>query len=146
MADDLKRRNQPCWVCREIAEDETVVTAEAAGVVFVPSRLRREGSTVIAPKRHVATPSALTEDEFRVVWRLLFSTTRAIEKVYNPQGLHTWSDIGALADADGEHYFVTVVPRHVDDGYYFIKPGDLPTVDEESRRTQAAILRRAVRS
>jgi len=70
------------------------------------------GHVMVAPYRHVADPTDLTEEELLELWRTVNLAIRAIRAAYKPHGFNIGINLGRVAGAGVEdHLHVHVVPR-----------------------------------
>jgi diadenosine tetraphosphate (Ap4A) HIT family hydrolase len=117
-----------------------LITANDHAVAVVTERQRCPGAAVVFPRAHVSSPAALPADAMAGLWHLVFAVTTAIERVHDPDGMHTWEDIGTLADASFAHVTIDLVPRFAADGYRYAPYAKLPVTDDATRRAEAARL------
>jgi len=135
-----------CVVCTGWAPDTDVRIAENEHAVGVVSpRPRTEGAAVVFPRLHAYSPSALTVAQTAGLWRVVQAVTRAIEASFDPDGMHTWHDIGTETDASFAHLTVDLVPRRHTVPYRYRPYADLPEVGRDERVAAARLLRAAVR-
>ena len=74
------------------------------------------GHVMVAPYRHVACPSELTDEELLDLWRTVGLAIRAIKEAYRPHGFNVGMNLGRVAGAGVEdHLHVHVVPRWLGD-------------------------------
>ena len=137
---------QPCIVCTDWAADPDVRIFENEHAIgLVSARPRADGAAVVFPRAHAHSPSALTVAQTAGLWRAVHAVTLAIEAVFDPDGMHTWHDIGTETDASFTHLTVDIVPRHHDVAYRYRPYADLPEAGRDERIAAARRLREAVR-
>ena len=74
------------------------------------------GHVMVAPYRHVADPTELTDEEMLDLWRTVNLAIRAIRLVYRPHGFNIGINLGRIAGAGvEEHLHVHIVPRWAGD-------------------------------
>ena len=74
------------------------------------------GHVMVAPYRHVADPTGLTDEELLDLWRTVNLAIRAIRAAYKPHGFNIGINLGRVAGAGvEEHLHVHVVPRWTGD-------------------------------
>ena len=74
------------------------------------------GHVMVAPYRHVADPTGLTDEELLDLWKTVNLAIRAIRRAYGPQGFNIGINLGRVAGAGvEEHLHVHVVPRWLGD-------------------------------
>jgi diadenosine tetraphosphate (Ap4A) HIT family hydrolase len=141
LPDDTEPDDTECAVCGWIGGPaDYLIASNDHAAAIVTGRQRSQGAAVVFPRAHVSSPTQLPGEAMAALWHLVFAVTTAIERVYDPDGMHTWEDIGTLADASFTHLTVDLVPRFTDDTYRYTPYTKLPPTDDQSRRTQAAAL------
>ena len=74
------------------------------------------GHVMVAPYRHVACPSELTDEELLDLWKTVGLAIKAIKEAYRPHGFNIGMNLGRVAGAGVEdHLHVHVVPRWLGD-------------------------------
>ena len=74
------------------------------------------GHVMVAPYRHVADPTGLTDDELLDLWRTVNLAIKAIRAAYRPHGFNIGINLGRVAGAGvEEHLHVHIVPRWAGD-------------------------------
>jgi diadenosine tetraphosphate (Ap4A) HIT family hydrolase len=135
----------PCVICTAwLADARTHVVAGEHAVGLVSPRPRAGGAAVVVPRAHVYSPSALTPAQMAGLWRVVQRVTWAIEAAFDPDGMHTWHDIGTEAQASFAHLSVDLVPRHYDAPYAYRPWAELAEIDREVRLAAAGTLRSAL--
>ena len=70
------------------------------------------GHLLIAPYRHVAKPSLLTQDEVADCWRLVAHSERLLDHVLRPHGYNIGINVGRVGGAGfAGHVHLHLVPR-----------------------------------
>lgn len=134
-----------CPVCDWLDTDARyLVVSNADAAAIVTPRPRVAGAVVVFPRAHVVTPSQLEPPAMAALWELVYLATTAIERAYNPDGMHTWEDIGTRADASFAHLTIDIVPRFAEDGYRFVPYAQLPELDEATRLRLVELLAAAL--
>lgn len=132
---------QACAVCGWLDDAaDYVIASNHHAVAIVTERQRCPGAAVVFPRAHVSSPAELPGEAMGGLWHLVFMVTTAIERVHDPDGMHTWEDIGVLADASFAHLTIDLVPRFTADSYRYAPYRRLPLTGGPTRRAQAARL------
>jgi len=70
------------------------------------------GHVMVAPYKHVADPTELTDEELLDLWKTVNLAIRAIRLAYKPHGFNIGINLGRVAGAGvEEHLHVHIVPR-----------------------------------
>ena len=125
---------EECSFCARLAGRGfwIVVEERPHGLAYVANHQRSRGSLLLIPRRHVPSLMELTEDEASDVLLLIRRTTLALERSYDPEGMHVWYG-GRLPSNDFHpHLHVRVCPRFAGEPYSFGTNESLPvaTLDE----------------
>ncbi|RLI08684.1 hypothetical protein DRO32_01900, partial [Candidatus Bathyarchaeota archaeon] len=109
-----------CLLCRlhEEGKDEENKIIYRGRTCFIVLNIYpyNTGHVMVAPYRHVAYPTDLTEEEMLELWETVNMAMRAIEMAYSPHGFNIGMNIGRVAGAGVEdHLHVHVVPRWLGD-------------------------------
>lgn len=135
-----------CLVCDWPRSQRDYIVAENNDAIsLIAPRQRAEVSVVAAPRQHVVTPSQLSPSAMAALWQLVQDVTMAVEAAADPDGMHTWHDIGTATDASFAHLTLDIVPRWRDVPYRFAPYGHLPATPDEARLAQARRLATALR-
>lgn len=125
-----------CEVCR--LEPDLIVCERDDAVAFLPARQHVPGEIVVAPRRHVATLTALTIAELGAVTELWTAMQRTVLDVFRPDGLTISASMGPLAQQSWlGHYTVDITPRFEGVAYRFVSREELdptPMADLASQR------------
>ena len=74
------------------------------------------GHVMVAPYRHVACLSELTDEELLDLWRTVGLAIKAIKEAYRPHGFNVGMNLGRVAGAGVEdHLHIHIVPRWLGD-------------------------------
>jgi ATP adenylyltransferase len=89
------------------------------------------GHLMVVPRAHVADPSLLAVEDYRVVTELLRRTTAALRQAVSPHGLNLGMNLGRVAGAGiDEHCHYHVVPRWSGDTNFIAVTGDTKVISE----------------
>ncbi|HKA88244.1 MAG TPA: HIT domain-containing protein [Haliangiales bacterium] len=89
------------------------------------------GHLMVAPRRHVADPADLPDDEHRALGELLRRATRVVRSVLRPEGMNVGMNLGRAAGAGIDaHCHWHVVPRWNGDTNFMPVVGDVKVVAE----------------
>ena len=103
------------------------------------------GHVMVAPYRHVADPTGLTDEELLDLWKTVNLAIRAIRRAYGPQGFNIGINLGRVAGAGvEEHLHVHVVPRWLGDTNFMPVLADTKVISQHIDEMYEA-LRRAFR-
>jgi ATP adenylyltransferase len=102
-----------CAIRDKHPEVETFIVAEAgAFIVSVNLYPFNPGHLMIFPRRHVADPRDLSEDEAMEMHRLMKKTLQAIEDEFAPSGFNVGYNLGCGSGASIGHLHLHIVPRY----------------------------------
>jgi diadenosine tetraphosphate (Ap4A) HIT family hydrolase len=73
------------------------------------------GHTLIVPRRHIASPSEATPEEFAAIWSLLIEARAGIERELKPDGFNIGVNDGRAAGQTVMHLHVHLIPRFAGD-------------------------------
>jgi diadenosine tetraphosphate (Ap4A) HIT family hydrolase len=134
-----------CEICAAWTTDtETHIAANEHAIGLVSPRPRAVGAVIVVPRAHAHSPSALTSAQMAATWRMVQRVTWAIEAAFDPDGMHTWHDIGNEAQASFAHLSIDLVPRHYGAPYQYRPWAELAEADRETRLASARTLRSAL--
>ncbi len=104
-----------CLFCRlpAMSDEEGLILERTEHAYSVLNRFPyTSGHLMVAPYRHVATPTEVDEDEQRDMWRLLARSQRATEGTLQPHGYNLGANLGRVAGAGVPgHFHLHLVPR-----------------------------------
>ena len=104
------------------------------------------GHVLLAPRRHVADLSLLTDGEMREMMSLLAQGAAALSEEYSAQGLNVGMNLGKVAGAGVlDHLHFHIVPRWAGDTNFMTSTSTtrvLPESLEQTHRRLAARFRR----
>ena len=113
-----------------------VVHSTSHAVVLLNRFPYSSGHIMVVPRRHVASLSGLTEDEYLDVMALLRRATVAIDATYAPHGCNVGLNIGAAAGAGvPDHLHIHVVPRWHGDTNFMPVLGNTRVISEDLKTT-----------
>ena len=133
----------PCYGCIGIAgnDPETpwveIRLPFPTVVAHITNRQRSPGSTVVMPRRHVATLSLLEDREAEELFLTIQWIAAAVEDALRPDGFHTWTSSGRLAGQSMGHMHTHLVPRYREKSYTFVPSDTLPLLSLEEKQRQA---------
>lgn len=73
------------------------------------------GHTLIVPRRHIASVSEATSEEFAAIWSLLMEARTVIEHELKPDGFNVGINDGRAAGQTVTHLHVHLIPRFAGD-------------------------------
>lgn len=89
------------------------------------------GHVLVSPRRHVASPEELTEEEYTATMSLLRETVVRLKRATSPQGLNVGFNLGKAAGAGvDEHLHGHVVPRWAGDSNFMPVIADVRVMPE----------------
>ncbi|HGU7288853.1 TPA: HIT family protein [Legionella pneumophila] len=92
-----------------------------------------EGHTLIVPKKHCLDTEELDDETQLEVMNSVVLLSKAIKKLYNPDGISVMQNGGYFNDVN--HYHMHVFPRYKNDGFNWVEPAQL----RRTTLTQTAI-------
>lgn len=96
----------------EISEDSGVLWRSAFSYVALNAFPYGSGHLLVLPRRHVKSPTDLTDAEYQDFTQAIRATIAALEKAYNPDGLNVGMNLGQAAGAGiPMHLHAHVLPR-----------------------------------
>lgn len=116
--------NESCPFCRIVTGDEEayVVAETEETVAFLDDNPAIEGHTLVVPRSHDATLSAMDEETTAAVFAAARRVAVAAEDALDADGVSLFHSSGAAAGQDVFHAHVHVLPRFEDDAISF-SPG-----------------------
>ncbi|UHA73512.1 HIT family protein [Paenibacillus sp. 481] len=88
-----------------------------------------EGHVLILPKTHVKELDEIDELTMKSIIDGSILVSRALKKIYNPDGISIMQNGGIFNDLD--HYHMHVFPRYKDDGFGWLEPNHQSNTDLE---------------
>ena len=82
-----------------------------------------EGHTLIVPKKHALDTEELDETTRLDVMNAVVLLSKAIKKIYKPDGITIMQNGGYFNDVN--HYHMHVFPRYKNDGFGWVEPAQL---------------------
>jgi diadenosine tetraphosphate (Ap4A) HIT family hydrolase len=104
---------QPCPFCSP--EPRRVVGANSLAIAIRDAFPVSPGHTLIVPRRHIASASEATSEEFAAIWSLLMEARVGIERELGPGGFNVGINDGPAAGQTVMHMHVHLIPRFVGD-------------------------------
>jgi len=98
------------------------------------------GHLLVAPRAHVPSPAALSQDDHVALWDLVRDSVEALRRAIQPEGLNVGINLGRCAGAGIEaHLHVHVVPRWSGDTNFMPVVADVRVMPEYLRQTYARL-------
>ena len=104
---------QPCPFCSP--EPRRVVGENSLAIAIRDAFPVSPGHTLIVPRRHIASASEATSEEFAAIWSLLMEARVGIERELGPGGFNVGINDGPAAGQTVMHMHVHLIPRFVGD-------------------------------
>ncbi|WP_284641659.1 HIT family protein [Paenibacillus silviterrae] len=79
-----------------------------------------EGHTLILPKRHYLDLEELDEQTVQSVYQASIVVSKALKRLYEPDGITVMQNGGRFNDLG--HYHMHVFPRYKEDGFGWLEP------------------------
>ena len=123
----MTESTRDCVFCRIIqAElDSATIYEDESTLAFLNLRQSNEGHVLVVPKRHVEQIYDLDEDTACALAGTVCKVSRAVRRVYAPEGLSIWQSNGPAAFQEVPHVHWHVFPRYTDDGLLVVYPTEL---------------------
>jgi ATP adenylyltransferase len=130
-----------CFLCEAAAApgdpERLVVHVGAHHFVLLNRHPYSNGHLMVAPREHVALPSAAAAEARAEVWPLLLLCQRVLDAAYSPDGCNVGMNLGKVAGAGlPDHYHVHVVPRWEGDTNFMTAIGETRLVPEDLTMTR----------
>jgi ATP adenylyltransferase len=94
------------------------------------------GHLMVAPRRHVADPGDLPDDEYQALGELVRRAVRSVRAVLHPEGLNVGMNLGRAAGAGiDQHCHWHVVPRWNGDTNFMPVIGEVKVMAEHLTAT-----------
>ena len=120
----------------QAAEDSLVLFSGTTCFVVLNLYPYNNGHLMVVPYRHVASLSALTDEELQEMARLTQRSEAAVTEAYQPHGLNVGINLGKPAGAGVlDHIHVHVVPRWNGDTNFMTVVGEVRVLPEELGET-----------
>ena len=116
-----------CVFCRIIQGelDSATIYEDDSTLAFLNLRQSNEGHVLVVPKRHFEQIYDLDEDTACALAHTVFKVSRAVRRLYAPEGLSIWQSNGPAAFQEVPHVHWHVFPRYTDDGLLVVYPTEL---------------------
>lgn len=116
-----------CVFCRIIQGelDSAIIYEDEATLALMNLRQSNEGHVLFVPRNHIEQIYDLDEDTASSLASTICKVTRAVRRVYAPEGLSIWQSNGPAAFQEVPHVHWHVLPRYNDDGLLVVYPRDL---------------------
>ena len=112
--------------------DRGILTQGRLAFVILNMYPYNSGHLMVVPHRHVADPTALTDEEHLEMQHLVLASIRALREVYRPECFNIGMNIGHAAGAGiAAHLHTHVVPRWVGDTNFMPILGETKVLPEE---------------
>jgi ATP adenylyltransferase len=120
--------------------DALIVSRARLSFIILNRFPYNNGHLLIAPRRHVATLSALTPDELSEMMWLARNAELALTEAYRPNGINVGMNLGHSAGAGiADHLHIHVVPRWTGDTNFMSVVADTRVLPEELGDTAARL-------
>ncbi|GAB6158139.1 HIT domain-containing protein [Desulfotomaculum varum] len=136
-----------CIFCEKLAsrEDQENLVVYRGDKTFVIMNLYpyNNGHLLVAPKRHVADITELTDEELLELNKMTQFMVQALRQAFgNPHGFNIGINLGKVAGAGiPGHLHVHIVPRWEGDANFMAVVGDTRVISEGLQRTYEKITR-----
>ena len=135
-------RKRACIFCRGLKDagraGSLVVHAAPLSFVMMNRFPYGSGHVMVAPRRHVGTLSAATEEELAEMMHLARRLEAVFARAYKPDGINLGMNLGKSAGAGiADHLHMHVLPRWHDDFNFISSIGEtrvLPEALEDTYR------------
>ncbi|MDW8367349.1 MAG: HIT domain-containing protein [Abditibacteriales bacterium] len=112
----VSQKPQGCIFCDKPKEDrdrENLLLARAKRcTVMLNAYPYNNGHLMVAPYRHVAALTDLTEDEISDIMRVAQQCVRVLQQAFQPDGFNIGMNVGRAAGAGiDDHLHLHIVPR-----------------------------------
>lgn len=128
--DEKKENCEECFFCKvlENPKDEQanlLVTTKQQCIVMLNKFPYTSGHLLIAPKRHIANFSELTDEELLEIFQTIRHSIDVLAKVFSPSGYNIGVNIGSVAGAGlPGHIHFHIVPRWTGDKNFMYVTGE----------------------
>jgi ATP adenylyltransferase len=100
------------------------------------------GHLMVLPYRHVGAPAGVSEAESAEMWSAIVSSSRALEKAYEPDGLNIGANLGRAAGAGlPDHLHFHVLPRWTGDTNFMTTVAEARVLPESLSDTWSRVTR-----
>ena len=116
-----------CVFCRIIlAElDSATIYEDEYTLAFLNLHQSNEGHVLVVTKRHFEQIYDLDEDTACALAGTVCRVSRAVRRVYAPEGLSIWQSNDVAAFQEVPHVHWHIFPRYIDDGHLVVYPRDI---------------------
>ncbi len=105
--------------------DAAIIYEDESTVAFLDLRQSNEGHVLVVPRRHVEQIFDLDMDTACALAGTVCKVSRAVRRVYEPEGLSIWQSNGPAAFQEVPHVHWHIFPRYTDDGHLVVYPKEL---------------------
>ena len=102
-----------CPFC--LPEPRRIVGANSLAIALRDGYPVSPGHTLVVPRRHMASASEATAEEFAAIWSLLMEARAALEHELEPDGFNVGINDGRAAGQTVMHLHVHLIPRFAGD-------------------------------
>lgn len=129
----MTQNNSECVFCLIIRGelDAAIIYEDESTLAFMNLRQSNEGHVLVVPRHHVEQIYDLEEDTACALAGTVCKVSRAVRRVYAPEGLSIWQSNGPAAFQEVPHVHWHVFPRYTDDGHLVVYSKELA---ERARR------------
>jgi ATP adenylyltransferase len=111
--------------------DNLVLSVERFGFVMLNRFPYSGGHLMVSPLRHVASPEALTDEEYDGLFRLVRSSLVILKREIKPMGVNVGINLGEAAGAGiAAHMHVHLVPRWAGDANFMTAVAGVRVISE----------------
>ena len=129
----MTQNNSECVFCLIIRGelDAAIIYEDESTVAFLDLRQSNEGHVLVVPRNHIEQIYDLDMDTACALAGTVCKVSRAVRRVYKPEGLSIWQSNGPAAFQEVPHVHWHVFPRYTNDGHLVVYPKELA---ERARR------------
>lgn len=134
-----------CFLCdagqqHQAHEPTFVIGVSTYSVVMLNKFPYSAGHLMVVPRRHVATLTDLSQDEYVDLMNAVRQSVEIIDQVYKPHGCNVGINLGAAAGAGvPDHVHIHVIPRWEGDTNFMTTIAQTRVISQELRETWARL-------
>jgi ATP adenylyltransferase len=134
-------RDEGCFLCAAAEGNDDLVLARREGALVILNKYPyNTGHLVVAPVRHVAELSDLTDEEHLAVDKLVVESVEVLRAEASPEGFNIGINLGEVAGAGlPGHLHVHIVPRWSGDTNFMPVIGETKVLPEQLADTYAKL-------
>ncbi|MCC6004341.1 MAG: HIT domain-containing protein [Thermofilum sp.] len=139
-------REPGCFICEALESDDlerSLVLYKGRNFIVLMNKFPyNTGHLLIAPSRHVADFSQLSDEELLALSRALVRSIEVTRKAFSPDGFNIGVNLGRVAGAGLEsHLHIHVVPRWNGDTNFMPVIADTKVIPEALKDTYRKLMR-----